>query len=131
MNHTDYIRKLYNIVNDTSKFNQLTSDPTEKREARLQGYLYRLYQSGHLDEASYKRIRPTASNLSRLFGLPKIHKQGTLVRPIIFQIGSYTYELAKFLVPILIPLTTNQYTVKDSFSIVNSLFATCFFYGQF
>ena len=71
MNHTDYIRKLYNIVNDTSKFTQLTSDPTEKHEARLQGYLYRLYQSGHLDEASYKRIRPTASNLSRLLACQK------------------------------------------------------------
>ena len=50
-----------------------------------------------------------------------IGKQGTLLRPIISQIGSYTYELAKFLVPILMPLTTNQYTVKDSFSFVNSL----------
>ena len=74
-----------------------------------------------MDEASYKRIRPTGSNPSRLYGLPKIHKQGTPVRPIISQIGSYTYELAKFLVPILMPLTTNQYSVKDSFSFVNSL----------
>ena len=99
----------------------LTNDPTEKREARLQGYLYRLYKSGHLDEASYKKIRPTGSTPSCLYGLPKIHKQGTPLRPIISQIGSYTYELAKFLVPILMPLTTNQYTVKDSFSFVNSL----------
>ena len=133
MNRTDYIQKLCNIVNNTSKFTQLTSYPTEKREARLQGYFYRLYKSGHLDEASYKRIRPTGSNPSRLYGLPKIHKQGTPLRPIISQIGSYTYELAKFLVPILMPLTTNQYTVKDSFSFVNSLMSLkkCFFYGQF
>ena len=121
MDRSDYINKLYNIVNDSSKFNLLTNDPTEKREARLQGYLYRLYKSGHLDEASYKKIRPTGSTPSRLYGLPKIHKQGTPLRPIISQIGSYTYELAKFLVPILMPLTTNQYTVKDSFSFVNSL----------
>ena len=36
-------------------------------------------------------------------------------------IGTYNYKLAKFLVPILQPLTSNQYTVKDSFSFVNEI----------
>ena len=31
-------------------------------------------------------------------------------------IGNLVYKLAKFLVPILSPLTVNDYTVKDSFS---------------
>ena len=31
MDRSDYINKLYNIVNDSSKFNLLTNDPTEKR----------------------------------------------------------------------------------------------------
>ena len=56
-----------------------------------------------------------------MYGLPKIHKDGVPLRPIISQIGSYTYDLAKFLVPILSPLMKNEYSVKDSFAFVNEL----------
>ena len=37
-------------------------------------------------------------------------------RPILSTIATPTYELAKFLIPILKPLTENEYTVHDSFS---------------
>ena len=37
-------------------------------------------------------------------------------RPILPAIGTPTYYLAKFRVPILKPLTENEYTVHDSFS---------------
>ena len=36
-------------------------------------------------------------------------------RPILSALNTPTYKLAKFLVPILKPLTTNKFTVKDSF----------------
>ena len=67
------------------------------------------------------KIRPTGSVPSKLYGLPKIHKTGNPLRPIISQIGSYTYDLAKFLVPILAPLAKNDYTTKDSFTFVQEL----------
>ena len=123
MDRVDYINKLYNIVNDLSKFTELTVDPTEKRESRLQNFLYRLHKKGELDDASYKQLRPTGSCPSKLYGLPKIHKKDTPLRPIISQIGSYTYNVAKFLVPILKPLTVNEYSIKDSFSFAHELLA--------
>ena len=42
-------------------------------------------------------------------------------RPILSAIGTPTYKLAKFLVPILEPLTTNECTVKDSFTFAEEL----------
>ena len=36
-------------------------------------------------------------------------------------IGTPTYKLAKFLIPILEPLTTNEYTIKDSFTFAEEL----------
>ena len=36
-------------------------------------------------------------------------------RPILLTLNTPTYKLAKFLIPILKPLTTNEFTVKDSF----------------
>ena len=55
-----------------------------------------------------------------MYGLAKVQKIVTdglpSFRPILSAIGTPTYKLAKFLVPILEPLTTNEYTIKDSFT---------------
>ena len=42
-------------------------------------------------------------------------------RPILSAIGTPTYDLAKFLVPILKPLTENEFTVHDSFSFASEV----------
>ena len=41
--------------------------------------------------------------------------------PILSAINTPTYKLAKFLVPILKSLTTNEYTVKDSFAFAEEI----------
>ncbi len=45
-------------------------------------------------------------------GLPKVHKPGCPIRPILSAINTFNYNLGKFLVPVLAPLTSNEYTVK-------------------
>ena len=58
-------------------------------------------------------------------GSAKVHKivtDGLLsFRPILSAIGTPTYKLAKFLVPMLQPLTINEYTIKDSFTFAEEL----------
>ena len=60
-----------------------------------------------------------------MYGLAKVHKIVTdglsSFRPILSAIGTPTYKLAKFLVPMLEPLTTNEYTIKDSFTFTEEL----------
>nr|XP_027210660.1 uncharacterized protein LOC113804030 [Penaeus vannamei] len=56
-----------------------------------------------------------------MYGLPKVHKDGIPVRPILYVIGTNSYQLAKFLVPILTPLTTNIFAVKDSFTFAKEI----------
>ena len=58
-----------------------------------------------------------------LYGLPKVHKDNCPARPILSAIGTYNYNLAKFFVPLLKPLTINLYTVTDSFSFVKEIFS--------
>ena len=41
--------------------------------------------------------------------------------PILSAIGTPTYNLAKFLAPILSPLTVSEFTVKDSFSFAEEI----------
>ena len=58
-NKMDYIRKMQDLLKDPSKFKKLSSDPTEKRETKLQSYLYRLKKNGHLDQDVYDTVRPS------------------------------------------------------------------------
>ena len=58
-------------------------------------------------------------------GLCKVHKDifdnSPLFRHILLAINNPTYKLAKFLVPILKALTSNDYTVLDSFAFAKEI----------
>ena len=56
-----------------------------------------------------------------MYGLPKIHKNNYPIRPILSACNTPGYGLAKYLVPILSPITTNEYTIKGSFSFAKEL----------
>ena len=57
-----------------------------------------------------------------MYGIRKVHKDiidnFPASRLILSANNTPTYKLAKFLVPILKSLTSNEYTVKDSFHFV-------------
>ena len=53
--------------------------------------------------------------------MPKIHKINNPIRPILSTIGTFNYNLAKFFVPIIEPLTTNCYTLKNSYDFVKEI----------
>ena len=61
-----------------------------------------------------------------LYGLPKVHKDGCPIRPILSAIGTFNYNLAKFFVPILAPLTTNEYTLANSIQFVKDVLSVKF-----
>ena len=52
------------------------------------------------------------------YGLPKIHKVGFPLRPIVAFVNSPTYQLSKHLVFILSPLTGNLLKIQVSFPIL-------------
>ena len=68
-------------------------------------------------------LTPDEPNPARLYGLPKIHE--ALVdglpnyRPIISQIGSPIYKIAKYLLDFISSITKNEYMLKDSFEFVS------------
>ena len=50
-----------------------------------------------------------------------MHKDRCPLRPILSAIGTLSYNLAKFLVSAPSSLTTNEYSLKDSFQFVNGV----------
>ena len=72
-----------------------------------------------MSKEMHKSIKPVGTGPRTMCGICKVHKQEVdgcpPFRPILSALQTPTYNLAKFLVPILDPLTKNEYTVKDSF----------------
>ena len=63
-------------------------------------------------------MKPRGSRFGIPYGLCKVHKQlvdNCPLRPIMSAIRTPTYNLAEFLVPLLEPIITNIYTIKNSF----------------
>ena len=131
VNRDDYIKKMQEMVDDESKFEKVKVKEGKdynfmvKEKATVDKILADLVKKKSIDEDQRKRLSPDGPTPARLYGSPKIHKP--LVdglpkyRPIISQIGSSTYKLAKFLLDFVKPHTTNEYTVKDTFHFVSML----------
>ena len=103
MEKKEYIRKSEDLLNQ-STYIALTTDPTNKCKNKLINLLKTLKAEGGIDNNTYKRLYPTGAVPPKYYGLPKIHKKGTPLRPIISSRASATYETAKELAKILKPL---------------------------
>jgi len=118
-----YDRGILKIINDTSKFKPLSNDPTLNREGKLQRFLRDLKKKGHLDEEVYDAIFPSGSQPARIYALPKMHKPRAAnsappFRPIVSSIGTYNYNLTKFLSNLLQPHIPTEYVASDTFTFV-------------
>ena len=124
MDRNAYKRGIFNIISDTSKFKVIDNDPTLQREGKLQRFLRALKNKGHLDKNTYDSIYPVGSQPARFYGLPKMHKARQPnatppFRPIVSSIGTYNYNLSKFLCNLLEPHVPRDYNVRDTFSFVH------------
>lgn len=112
LDKVDYDRKLTQIVSDPSKFKVINSDmPTTilKYEDKLNRMLRSVKQD--IGDVNFNFMYASGSRPGHLYGLPKVHKPHTPLRPILSAIGTFNYNVAKFLVPLIAPLTTNEFTV--------------------
>ena len=62
-----------------------------------------------LDNNTYKAMYPMGCSAPKFYGLPKIHKLDSPLRPIVSSCGSVTYEMAKVLTKILKPLACKSH----------------------
>ena len=120
----DYIKKMDEILSDTSKFELLNDDAiktTLKRENQVKALLKKLKANNCINERTYNELYPTGTRIGILYGLPKIHKFSIPLRPILSSINHYSYKIAKFFIPFLTPISTSSLVIKDSFSFVQEL----------
>ena len=130
MDKCQYLRLLSEAsINDTSKFRPVSLErpkitgrpptyyhPLLEKEKEIDSLLRRILPKPIADS-----LRPKGSRLAHLYGLPKTHKEGLAMRPILSATQTYNYALAKWLEDKLKPLSYNQYTVPDTFQFVEEI----------
>ena len=110
----DYIHKAEDLLQQPN-YKILTSDPTTKHKNKLITLRKSIKAEGGMNESLYKKLYPTGASSPKFYGLPKVHKEGIPLRPIVSSIGSVSYETAKELSRILKPLVgKTTYRVKNT-----------------
>ncbi|CAH8587573.1 unnamed protein product [Schistosoma rodhaini] len=124
MNKEDYITKMNVILSDSAKFKSDSQiDNVKLVEKQICRELHLLMLHGFITEAHYKTLKPIGTCTPEMYGLPKLHKPGTPMRPILSMINSPYHKLAKWLKGILDPVCEqlSTHTVIDSFGLLPTL----------
>ena len=103
MDRQDYITKANQLLNQNT-YKVITKDPINTIKNKLINILKNIKTKSGLGTNTYKSMYPTGCVPPKFYGLPKIHKPDTPLRPIVSSCGSVTYGVAKELAKILKPL---------------------------
>ena len=122
---TKYLEGIKSHLSDSSKFMPLPVDEGKwlnyiiNLENKLKDRFKVLKNEGKNSEKEFDNICPVGTTPGILYGNSKVHKTVVNNTPrfqrILSAINASTYLLAQYLSPILSPLTTNEFTVKNSF----------------
>ena len=92
MDKPKYIQNANSLLN-MQTYSKIKCDPTIKLEKKAK----ELLEQSDIPEQIIKEITPKNSIPPRLYRLPKVHKPDIPLRPIVSNIESLTYGLAKYL----------------------------------
>ena len=128
---TKCLEGIKSLLLGSSKFMQLPIDEDKwinyiiNLESKLKDHFKVLKNEERIYEKEFDSVCPVQTAAGILYVDPKVHK--TIVsntakfRPILSVINTPTYFLAKDLNPILSPLTTNEFTVKNYFDLAEEV----------
>ena len=109
---SDQRKFLKTAVKDDNFLNFITS-----QEKGIGKIYKKLVDSNSIFEETRRHLKPVGTRPGIMYGSCKVHKKCVDFCPpfsLLSALKTPTYKLAKDLVPILEPVTTNKYTVKDS-----------------
>ena len=117
LNKAVYVDKTLEIIDDETKFRKVRKDPLKlmlSLQTKINDYLYGLYTSSKISLDVYTSLRISSAKPGILYGLPKIHKPTLPIRPIMSAIGTFNYNLSKFIVPVISPIAENAHTIRST-----------------
>ena len=125
LDKTKYMDKCLSLL-DNEQFIKLNTDPTKSIESKIQRAIRKI--KNKISENEYKTIYPTGSAPGKFYGTAKIHKlkendtvEELPLRPIISNIGTASYHLAKYLAKLLSPLSKSEYTIESTNEFIDKI----------
>ena len=83
LDRSEYLTKMYAILDDPQSFRRIETDTTLLSEERLTIHLRRMKKDEFISEKEYSLARPVGSMPARIYGLPKLHKANCGAQPFI------------------------------------------------
>ena len=123
-----YIKRMENVLSDQRKLEKVTlkNDAFLNFVVNQEKLIDNIFKKLVDSNSMRKFVKPAGTRPGIMYGNFKVHKQQVdgcpPFRPILSVLQTPTYNLAKFLVPILNHLTKNKYTVKDSFQFAKEIY---------
>ena len=103
-------------------YKSIPSDPITKYNNKLIILLITIKAEGGINKAVYRRLYPTEAGSLKFYELPKIHKEGMPLRPIVSSIGAVINETSKELARILKPLVgRSPYQVQKTKEFIHQI----------
>ena len=122
MNTEDYNNQMKSIISETITYKKLDFDPTDKYVKSTRKELESMKNNFHITPQFYNKYYPRGCSAPKIYGLPKIHKTGSPLRPIVSTFLSPVSKLGKWLSVALRPLLGTQKSyLKNSTDLTNKL----------
>ena len=127
LNKNEYIQKCEGILGDAAVFKKVDGDMLSII-IRLEDKLNRILRKikNNIGEKIYSKLFVSGTQPGIMYCLPKIHKIGNPFRPIISSINTAGYRIAKFLIPMINPLTKNNYSIENTTKFVEEITSMTF-----
>ena len=103
LNKQGYINKAENLLEQWDTYQTLSTYPTKKQKNKLSNLLKRTKGDGSFGDITYNRIYLKWVGPLKVYGLPKIYKKDTILKPIVSTRGAVTCVVAKELTRVLRP----------------------------
>ena len=96
-----------------------------KHEASLQRFLRKFETKIFFNQNEYDKLFPSASVPARIYGTPKCISLPLAIHflnfiPLVSSVGTFNYDLSRFLRDLLAPVAPDDYSCKDTLSSFSS-----------
>ena len=107
LDENDYVDKVEGLLVQPA-YRTINTDPTNMLKDKFILTLKRIKRETNMGEGMYRTMYPTSCIAPKFYGLPKIHKTGTPLSPIVSSRGSVTYWVTKVIAKVLKPLVVRS-----------------------
>lgn len=128
MNTIDYISKIDEMLNDELVYDKITKDDSTDVKIRADKLLSLLQEEGYISAKQLKFLTDFQPRTPLFYGLPKLHKANTPLRPVVSQINGPTsmvnllvdkyLAVAESKIPNILQDTTAFLQLIDRYSVV-------------